>query len=147
MSSLTVCRVRRDAATLRVATILFRLAVAFGLWVLLAVIVFAVNPWGGVFLFMAGFPYSIIMTALSVTLAAAGRTGATTWLVCVGTAWLLTAPLANWYEFALARLDPTTGGPVVAEFYWHYWPWAIPAALAHVAIGIYCSRRASRTAA
>lgn len=147
MSSLTVCEVRRDAVSLRVATALFRHAVAWGIWVALSLVALAFHPTTGILLFAASIPFAFIATALSATVAAVGRIGTTAWLACVAVSWLLTAPLTNGYENALDRFDPTVAAPAPAEFYWQYWPWALPTALIHAAVGVYFSRRASRTAA
>jgi len=147
MSSLTVCEVRRDAVSLRVATVVFRHAVAWGLWVVLALVALAFHPTAGILLLAASFPFAVIATVLSAAVAAVGRIGATAWLACVAASWLLTAPLTQGYENALDRFDPTIAGSAPAEFSWQYWPWALPAALIHAAVGVYFSRRASRTAA
>lgn len=147
MSSLTVCEVRRDAVSLRVATVLFRHAVAWGIWVVLSLVALAFHPTAGILLLAASFPFAFIAAALSAAAAAVGRIGATAWLACVAASWLLTAPLTNGYENALDRFDPTVAAPAPAEFYWQYWPWALPATLIHAAVGVYFSRRASSTAA
>lgn len=148
MSTTTRFQAHCDGASLRMATALCRNAVASALWVLLAIVLMAFSPVTGLLIAAAAFPYTVIMTALSVAAAGGQRTGPGlgSWLVCVVAAWALTAPVANWYDQAMLRMDPGVTLPEPPEFFWGYWPWALPAVLAHAGVGIHVRRREARRA-